>query len=400
MALRALLLVLVCTARAAAAPSREVAAIEALKLAPKKDPASKAQLKAWVRQARTRQIGGERLGVMDHTALLHLARSLDASDEERGLAHDALVQSWRDLTGKARAIGEVLDARLPGSAMGDASQRERAFHAAAIRDLRPPGKISATLKRAAMVLPLVGAGAAHVAGVPGADMAAGLFAGYTISSLEEYLTHRFMLHAPKLQSFWRRVGLRNAFFIHSGVHHGMFGSRRYSTATNEEWSSAVRTSDGDPVIEKRDALAARHGITPETLHSNLYGMSMNADEVRTASLAAIGTASVTGATLGLGVVGTGAAIALAPLTAQTTKRMHPFLHMPVDDAMRAAGPLMRRVMKTPYWRLVSQLHYQHHLSPTEQNFSLFLPGPDHLFGTLRRPSVQGLIQMDEMGLAY
>lgn len=353
--------------------------------------------------------------VMEHIVLVHIARSgflQDVPDAVSAADVDALLEaSWFALTGKCLAAAKVIETHLPRAVMRSANYREKRFQDAVFRSERDAGVRNSrfrvlvpTVPQMLIALGLVAVGFARSA-LPGGEILAGAVMGYTVSAMAEWGTHRYLLHpSRRMHAFLKWLGgnrLTMAFRFHTGHHHGMFPPSKYSSDTNREWNEAERSgANGEiRVIPKRDETARRRGDNPEHLHGNWYGMSMNPKEIATASVNTMSVAAVLCYILGFGPEGYLAAAGLAPLTAFTTSALHPSLHMPVETANRQ-GRFLSWLFTTRYWRMVSQLHYQHHIQPSEANFSLFLPGPDDFFRTLRRPDLDAVVRMEEMGLAY
>lgn len=378
---------------------------------------AKMHVSGWLKSVDAKMQFGGKTSVMEHTALVHIARSgflKEIPDQFVARELESLVEkSWSSLSGSNKSFAEIVETPLPNMFFRNASARERKFHAAVFRsplkaavgEAPATGRKLPSLRQVTTSLMLLAIGFSHAGGVAHGQIIAGAITGYTISAMAEWITHRYLLHPSKTTlAFLKKFkGNRStmAFRFHTANHHGMFTSRKYSTETNAEWNGG-QLIEGGPrrIIERRDAVAVKFGDDPQHLHDNQYGMSMNRKEVTTAAIGTMSVAGLMSYMFGFGVEGYAAALATAPLTAMLTKYRHPDLHKPIATAKAEAGAMVRLLMSSFYWRDVSQLHYVHHEDPMNSNFSLFLPGPDYFFHSLRKPDLDALVRMDELGLAY
>lgn len=395
----------------------EDVAVETLRRMQLTTEEAKEHVGLWLKSIESKLENGGKTSIMEHTALVHIARSgfmKEIPDPvlERDL--DTLIESsWTSQTGSRKSFDEIIESPLPNMMFRRASYREREFHAAVFRsplksavgEAPAAGRLLPSLRQVIGSLTLLAIGFSHAGGVAHGEIIAGAITGYTISAMAEWITHRYLLHPSKktlefLKSF-KGNRATMAFRFHTSNHHGMFTARKYSTETNAEWNGG-ELIDGGPrrIIEKRDALAVKFGDDPQHLHDNQYGMSMNRKEVTTAAVSTMSVAALMSAMFGFGVEGYAAALAAAPLTALLTASRHPDLHKPIATAKADSNTLVRFMMSTAYWRSVSQLHFVHHEDPQHSNYSLFLPGPDYFFHSLRKPDLDALVRMDELGLAY
>jgi hypothetical protein len=398
-------------AEAAKVESSAIAVLARMELAPKE---AEDDVRLWIDDEITRLDRGEIPSVMDHSTLLHIYRTgfLEQFDPElaRSLG-PAIEKSWKRLTGSEIPLDKILTTKLPREVLSRASEQALRYHEAVFEspshivadtDATSPSKIKKFL--AATTMLAVGIAAHH--NVPGAQVLAGALTGYAVSAMTEYLIHRFRLHAtkPTLDFLRRRLGEKFlfAYRFHTGHQHRMFTPQKYSVETNREWLSGVPLADkpGLRAIERNDVLAEKQGDSPSALHNNQYGMSMSRYEIIEASVGTISIATVASYLFGFGHDGIAAAALTAPATAFATAYLHPYLHTPAEMIREKSSVAIRLLVGTRYWQLVSRLHYVHHVAPTKANFSLFLPGPDWFFNTLKNPDVGTLVRMEQMGIIF
>ncbi len=234
---------------------------------------------------------------------------------------------------------------------------------------------------------------------------AGLLIGYFISAYAEWATHVFFLHPSKrtlkFLNRFNNPGLTLPFRSHAGHHHGIFTEKRYSVEGNEEWTSALKVKDSNSlIIPIRDRVAIRNGDDPKLLHERNYGMSLNPHEFYWSNVRILIVTSLICWIFGLSSLGFLAAFLVAPAATVLNKYFHLYTHTPTWLIKRDGGFVIKLLIHTPYWRLVSRRHYQHHLEPNECNFCLFLPGPDWIMGTGRDPSDKDLKEMGRLGFVY
>ncbi len=111
-------------------------------------------------------------------------------------------------------------------------------------------------------------------------------------------------------------------------------------------------------------------------------------------------------TLGLGLPASFAVLLASMLPAATTWFLHPYAHLSRNDAKKAAGAIMRRILNTRYFDLTRRAHYIHHRRMDMcgdrrgdgGNYSLLHPVGDVLLGQYQRPALEQLLAMYEIGM--
>jgi hypothetical protein len=391
----------------------EDAAVQALRKMKLSQAEATADIEKWIQVTEEKLARGEHLSVMEHTTLVHLLRTGFLNDLPKGPQISRQVEadlqtSWFRFTGKNLSIEEILKRKLPGSILRISSYREQEFHKAVFRSAENRVNSSRAIRTVQQVLVasmILAIGFTHGGGSLEGQALAGFLTGYTVSAMAEWVTHRYLLHSSKEQLAFldKKFGpvMTKPFYIHTGVHHSIFPTIKYSAETNQEWNFAIRTDEKHGrILEKRDETFILRGYDPEELHGNEYGMSMNDQEVSDASANTIIVATLASFIFGLDPGGYAAAVLAAPLTAQLTANLHRYLHDPYEEGYARAPLLTKMIMTTGYWRMISQRHYIHHVDPKGSNFSLFLPGPDFFFNSLRHPTLDDLVRMDELKLGY
>lgn len=394
--------------------SAENDAVNILKKMQINEETARKEIREWFEPIRDELKKGDRLSVMEHTALLHLLRSgliKKFNDSELTLEiESSLILNWQRLTGKELDLEKVLVTRLPAWLLGQASYRENQFHEAVFRNAKDVTSVeqASVFQKTLVAIGLLGIGFSHAGGISHGEILAGALWGYVVSAQTEWAWHRYMLHmtGSELKAFRNALGdkakrLLAPFRSHTGNHHAIFTGdpAKYSIETNTEWNSASFLEDGTRTLPRRDALAVKHGDSETEHHANEYGMTMDKLEVRNTAIGTMGLAAIMSHIFGFGVEGYVTTMAIAPLTGPATKFLHYYLHLPREVIEKNSNAFARWLTGTPYFRFISRQHYIHHVD-TGTNHSLFLPGPDWFFGNLRKPEIEDLLRMEEMGILY
>ena len=88
-----------------------------------------------------------------------------------------------------------------------------------------------------------------------------------------------------------------------------------------------------------------------------------------------------------------ASLAFLPLS----NEVHPYLHMPREEALAKAGPLMRKFLESDYVSFIARTHYvHHHNARVNQNL---LPGADFALG-YQAPGVDTIVALRKLGTFY
>lgn len=99
----------------------------------------------------------------------------------------------------------------------------------------------------------------------------------------------------------------------------------------------------------------------------------------------------------LGVLFAAVSIATSLLFIPASKELHPYLHMPREEALAKAGPIMRQLLNSRYVSHVAQSHYSHHRdAAVNQNL---VPGADFALGYRTSP-VEAVLALRKMKTFY
>ncbi|WP_437640746.1 hypothetical protein [Sorangium sp. So ce854] len=228
-----------------------------------------------------------------------------------------------------------------------------------------------------------------VAWTAGAEqILAGLALGYLTVSMGESFLHRSALHASlQVRRASKRLGLAGrpllrAYTSHTVVHHG----KTYRDSHVRQFQSREEQERLDRWIAEtqgdRRIIRERYGVS-------LAGLGILAFVAPVLPFFAL-YALFLPAPVSLG--------ALLPLVVYplSSRVLHPYLHMPRDEAMARASRPMRWLLGTRYVRFISRHHYLHHRY-MHCNYNLLWLG-DLLLGRHRRPSDDDLAEMRGQGM--
>ena len=76
--------------------------------------------------------------------------------------------------------------------------------------------------------------------------------------------------------------------------------------------------------------------------------------------------------------------------------VHPYIHLPYQQALEEAPKHDSKFFKTKYMRAVIRNHYMHHKYP-DNNFNLILGG-DYILGYHRNASAEDIESMKVLGI--
>ena len=373
----------------------EAAALDIISKVVLDGPKAQEEVRAWCARIRADQAEGRPLPVMGHTALTYILRSGFFDDYPdpaiKPQVEASLAESWKALTGK---VPEDLLTRLPRAVLRTASRESRAFHAAAFQSERPrDARRDAALgkdyvpevKDAVMGLGLLAIAFTET----GSAVLGGALLGAAVVTLAESFLHKNLAHPTpaqkKLYEKWPWLGrqILDAAYGHATVHHV------------KTFKSYVKQFESEDQKAKLDAELQKMGKVGERLMAENYGVSLDAAGVLRflAPIAPVYVALMW--TLGLGPAAIAGMLVPAALYPLASKVMHPYLHMPKEEAMQKAGPLARWLLGTRYVEMVSRLHYGHHKG-RGGNFNITAPFGDMLLGELRKPNLKQLLRMREL----
>lgn len=386
-------------------------------------PGSRAEVVAWAEELGQRS----RLTVLEHTALMYVARTKLFADEPEiaDAIAASLRKSWLALTGK---VPDDLTQRLPKMTLRKASREARVYHAASFQPLGALNRPETLKARMDASIPLrdyvpenseiiIGSAALLAAALSstGAWLVGSSILTYGVFSLSEAVLHKFAGHphtqglagwikkelpedAPWLQRKWHGLlqralsdTLERTRISHQVVHHGL----TFREAFTRMFSSAEHKARVDAFIAKQDPKVA------EDIREELYGSTLSLMGcLRVLRAAAPQIAALVTAGIAFGAP----AWCLIPLTAcalglpLSMKKVHPEQHVDKETALAKAGPLLTAILQTRWAAWSTRNHELHHEG--ECNFNLAFAGADALIGTLVHPNLDDLFRMRDDGTLH
>lgn len=223
----------------------------------------------------------------------------------------------------------------------------------------------------------------------GFSFLAGLAIGYVIATVVESYVHQQVGHASRqtVERWKQRSGvyefLERINYAHNVVHHQRTFRGDYVT----QFESGDQRNRLDQELaalgaEGRRIIRSNYGLRLQDLGALVFFVPL------LPVLPWIGSRSVIWAALGATM-----AMALPPILSQF---IHPYLHLPYEQAVRQGPALTSWLLRRRYFRLIAQHHFVHHRHP-RTNFNLLLGG-DWLRGRHRRADAQQRAEMRRLGL--
>jgi hypothetical protein len=416
-------------ARAQALEDRAFEVLEVL--TPAKVGAAEAALDVWLGGLEARSQRGERLEALEHLTLLHALKQ-GLLGKHEALAPDVarmealLVASDQRLFGTTRALPDILEARLPRAYLRAQSADAKKIHDAvfatrdpsftqALRELvqgHEPGVADA--------IAAAGLAGALFSGT-GAQLLGGALHGYLLATLTEHVLHRHSAHISpstkeKLDALTARMGavgqairafVEEMKFSHTNIHHGSYAGSYVDQFAPKDTGQTKAERDAQRAERRAKLEAAIDARGPKEaagIRGSGYGVTLTS-AVQDALMIAPVTALVTlltgalagqlGATAGAPFVAASvlASLAFLPLS----NEVHPYLHMPREEALAKAGPLMRKFLESDYVSFIARTHYvHHHNARVNQNL---LPGADFALG-YQSPGVDTIVALRKLQTFY
>jgi hypothetical protein len=330
------------------------------------------------------------------------------------------------LAGDELKTDAELTTRLPRRYLAKQSRDVQAIHAAVFRPTEhSPGSALSNLagnylpqKHDAAIAAAVLALCFHHSGV---ELLAGAVHGYLIGTFIEHAIHKQIGHASKktlekIENVLSKFGpigrsiyqsISDTAFSHGTIHHASYAGDyvdRFAPREKDqpqeiiEQKRAQKKEKLDAMIEARGPKAAK-GI-----HDSDYGRSL-AHAFKDAltfmpvsALVTLGTALIANlAGADVGILFATVSIATSLLFIPASKDLHPYLHMPREEALAKAGPIMRQILKSRYVAHVAQSHHMHHRDAAmNQNL---VPGADFALGYKTSP-VEAVLALRKMKTFY
>lgn len=416
-------------ARAQALEDQAFAVLEVL--TPSKVGAAEAALDQWLGGLEARSQRGEPLEALEHLTLIHALKQ-GLLGKHAALAPDVarmealLVASDARLFGAQRALPEILEARLPRAYLRGQSADAKKIHDAVFAT-RDPSFVQALRDQvrghepgAADAIAAVGLAGALFSGT-GAQLLGGALHGYLLATLSEHLLHRHAAHTSpstkaKLDAVTARMGavgqairsfVETMKFSHTNVHHASYAGSYVDQFAPKDTGQSKAELDAQRAERRAKLEAAIDARGPEEaagIRRSGYGVTLTSAVQDALMIAPVSTlvtlltgalAGQLGATAGAPFVAASvlASLAFLPLS----NEVHPYLHMPREEALAKAGPLMRKFLESDYVSFIARTHYvHHHNARVNQNL---LPGADFALG-YQAPGVDTIVALRKLGTFY
>lgn len=394
-------------------------------------------VEGWLRSLETSQ-REQPLNVLEYTALLFIKNSgiFSADPGPAALLEASLRTAHRNLTGND-FTGDIMRDVLPGKLLQDAGYRATQFYGAVLRETKAQQKVEPSLlnrlKTAKLavaahlnivnVLTVLTTAAALSFGV-GREIFAGALIGLTQASMNEWLVHIGIGHAPKaLYNKFRSMGKLGGFLeeitlahkLHHTVVADAFGTAELTPAQKARAEKTLRKlaenlvldrmASAEPEKSRADLeaspeFARQVEVVIEGVRGGGYGV--NGTKLGAASMMASATPFYLLNFALYAATGSEAFLVTSQLsmTAMIIQSVysHWYLHYqpkPGDETTLSRLQI-HYVTRTWIGRIAQQLHYRHHELPYMGNKNGVIMGgavADILLGTLEHPRTVDLINM-------
>lgn len=222
-----------------------------------------------------------------------------------------------------------------------------------------------------------------------ASLACGFAGGYVVASLIESIVHQHVSDAPnKTVKRWERFPHLCRYLIRTRYSHHVVHHRR---TFKQDYVTQFRS---EPERESLDQELANFGYHGQIIQRSCYAVRLHGSGALVFIAPLLPAIPLTAFTLGVwGTVGSCIALTLPPLFSHF---IHPYLHMPHEQALREAPRTTAWLLRRWYFRSMARNHYMHHRY-VASNFNLVLGG-DVLRWRYRAPAVRDLREMQRLGL--
>jgi len=339
----------------------------------------------------------------------------------RAPAEQKFLELRRQLTGEDVRVMSQAMRRFPRALLREQSREVQAIHDAMFAPNSPQlmGQAWHQLRSYRPGLGDFVGGTLLLAGLfhkSGQDAIAGALHGYVLCSFVEHAIHRYVGHARRevieqLQALGQRFGalgrivaedFRGTAFLHGTVHHGSYAAHyveRFAPREEAGQTAAQRQAQTVERHERMDQLIRNRGASDvESAFRSEYGVSVGW-AVRNAlivmpfttvlSLFSAQAGRMAGFDVGPEFVATSVATSL--MFIPVSKFIHPYLHMPREQALASASPLMRWILQTRYVSFIARAHYGHHRE-VELNQNL-VPLADLALGGYRDANLRQVLEL-------
>lgn len=322
--------------------------------------------------------------------------------------------------------GELTDQRLPRRFLLKQSRDVQAIHTAVFRPSEDTLG-SAISGIAQNYLPRAH-DAAIAAGVlalcfhhTGVEVLAGAVSGYLIGTFIEHAIHKHIGHASKrslerLEKILSKFGpigraihhsITETAFSHGTVHHASYAGDyvdRFAPRDKDlpkeviEQKRDQKKQTIDKMIEARGPEAMKEILASDYGRSLAHALKDALIFAPITALATLGTALIANlAGADVGILYALVSVATSLLFIPASKDLHPYLHMPREEALAKAGPLMRGFLNSRYVASAAQSHYLHHRdAAVNQNLVL---GADFALGHKTSP-VEAVLALRKLKTFY
>jgi hypothetical protein len=216
----------------------------------------------------------------------------------------------------------------------------------------------------------------------------GLVVGYIILSISESACHNFLLHGTKkLLNFWSKVGKFGGYMLHSWYSHHVV--HHYRTYKNDYITQFTSEEEETKLREDLTAMGKKQ------IALNSYGLRVGSPKEWVKYSYPHLPHYLTMCFIGGGWFSVGAIFPLF-FYEWLAHYIHPYMHMPYEQALKTASPLMRLFLLTPYFKFLAQHHYLHHRY-VDCNFNLLLGG-DIIWQCQRFANEEDILELKKLGL--
>jgi hypothetical protein len=217
----------------------------------------------------------------------------------------------------------------------------------------------------------------------------GLASGYLVGSLIESFMHQHVSDAPnKTVKRWERFPRLFRYLIRTRFSHHVVHHRR---TFRQDFVTQFRSD------EERHALnadLAERGAHGRIILDSQYAVRLHGSGAMVFVAPLLPAIPLTAMLLGpWAVVGVCVTLALPPLFSHF---IHPWLHLPHEQAVRDAPRVTAWLLQRWYFRAMARNHFMHHRY-VASNYNLVLGG-DHVRGRYRKPAEKDLADMLSLGL--
>jgi hypothetical protein len=371
----------------------------------------------WVDQLPSTQNPYRQMAVREHIAVSYLVRSgIFAKFPNPTLLprlYSVLSLGWLQFTGEHTLSPDIIIGRLPRAVLATTSRDNQLLHAASFQIVnsgtgRAPFAFGLDYIPTVKDFILATSLAAAAFTSTGSQALAVMISMYAVGTLHEHFLHDLVGHAnSKFRSWYKKMGWIGKPFIkaslaHANVHHRL-AKTSYTDAATPNLESDIRyvnkLIEDDPSLKRK-------------LESTDYGMTLNVRSVVSIAFITMPATFLVWYSMGLGFAPESFLAATIPtvVAAIGSKYLHPYLHMPREQALARSNLIMKWVLGSRLVDTVAGLHYVHHNGRVAANYNL-APGGDYALrifshilnverykDALTKPNLEMIIGLSEQNL--